>query len=94
MATAMAPIPLSSFAGEPSAHIGKSFSKASQPVFTSCVIVLACVFYRRLHRAADARQYDGYPRQCRVMYVGELLFNMLVLRAQSRRATAERELWG
>ena len=44
--TAIAPIPLSSFAGEPSSNIGKSFLKSYAAVcLEGAIIVLGCIIY-------------------------------------------------
>ena len=46
MATAIAPIPLSSFAGQPSSSIGIAFLKSYAAIcLEGCVIVLACVIF-------------------------------------------------
>ena len=46
MYTAIAPIPLSSFAGEPSQNIGKSFLKGYAAVcLEGAIIVLACIIF-------------------------------------------------
>ncbi len=46
MYAALAPIPLSSFAGEPSQNIGKSFLKSYAAVcLEGAVIVLACIIF-------------------------------------------------
>lgn len=82
MATALAPIPLSSFAGEPSANIGKSFLKSYAALcLQGCVIVLACVIFSAFaSEPPTLGNTDGLSAVNVVwMYVGELLFNMLVL---------------
>ena len=46
MATAIAPIPLASFAGQPSSSIGVAFLKSYAAIcMEGCVIVLACVIF-------------------------------------------------
>lgn len=46
MATAIAPIPLASFAGQPSSSIGTAFLKSYAAIcLEGCVIVLACVIF-------------------------------------------------
>ena len=46
MATAIAPIPLASFAGQPSSSIGAAFLKSYAAIcLEGCVIVLACVIF-------------------------------------------------
>lgn len=50
--TAIAPVPLSAFAGEPSQNIGKSFIKSYAAVcLEGAIIVLACIIFRCLHPA-------------------------------------------
>jgi hypothetical protein len=78
--TAMAPIPLSTFAGEPSQSVGKSFIKSYAAVcLEGVIIVLACVifsFFASSPPAVDATA----PVVTQVWgYVGELIFSMLVL---------------
>ena len=46
MATAIAPIPLSSFAGQPSSSIGMAFIKSYAAIcLEGCVILLACIIF-------------------------------------------------
>ena len=80
MYTAIAPIPLSTFAGEPSQGIGKAFLKSYAAVcLEGAIIVLACVIFSLF--AASPPVID--PKEAAVnqvwTYVGELVFNMLVL---------------
>ena len=82
MATAIAPIPLSSFAGEPTANIGKSFLKTYAALcLQGCVIVLACVIFSVV--ASEEPTLGNMAGMSAVtitwQYIGELLFNMLVL---------------
>ena len=82
MATALAPIPLASFAGEPSANIGKSFLKSYAALcLQGCVIVLACVIFSAFASAPPTLGGTAGLTAVNVvwLYVGELLFNMLVL---------------
>lgn len=82
MATALAPIPLASFAGEPSANIGKSFLKSYAALcLQGCVIVLACVIFSAFASAPPTLGGAAGLTAVNVvwLYVGELLFNMLVL---------------
>ena len=78
--TALAPIPLSTFAGEPSQNVGKSFIKSYCAVcLEGAVIVLACIIFSLF--ASSPPVVD--PNAAAVTQVwsdiGELLFNMLVL---------------
>ena len=82
MATAIAPIPLASFAGEPTANIGKSFIKTYAALcLQGCVIVLACVIFSVV--ASEEPTLGNMAGMSAVtitwQYIGELLFNMLVL---------------
>ena len=81
MATAIAPIPLSAFAGEPSSSIGKSFLKSYAGIcLEGCVIVLACVIFSAFASSPPAIADDTLAAATIVWnYVGELIFNMLVL---------------
>lgn len=82
MATAIAPIPLASFAGEPSSNIGKSFIRQYAALcLQGCVIVLACIIFSAFMSEPPALgDIEGLSAVTVVwQYVGELLFNMLVL---------------
>jgi hypothetical protein len=77
---AIAPIPLSSFAGEETSHIGKSFIKSYAAVcLEGAIIVLACIIYSLF--AASPPSVDPLATAVTQVwkYVGELAFNMLVL---------------
>lgn len=78
--TAIAPIPLASFAGEPSQSIGKNFLKSYAAVcLEGAIVVLACVIFTVF--AASPPQVDPNANAITMVwtYVAELLFNMLVL---------------
>ena len=77
---AIAPIPLSTFAGEETSHIGKAFLKSFAAVcLEGAVIVLACIIYS-LFAASPPSVAAGASAVTQVWtYIGELLFNMLVL---------------
>lgn len=80
MFTALAPIPLSSFAGEPSQNVGKSFLKSYCAVLLEgAVIVLACVIFNAY--ASTTPEVDTSAAAVTMVwkYIGELVFNMLVL---------------
>lgn len=81
MATAIAPIPLSSFAGQPSSSIGVAFLKSYAAIcLEGCIIVLACVIFSAFASAPPVITDDTLAATTIVWnYVGELLFNMLVL---------------
>ena len=78
IATAIAPVPLASFAGQPSSSIGVAFLKSYAAIcLEGCVIVLACVIFSAF---APAIADDTLAAATIVWnYVGELIFNMLVL---------------
>ena len=80
MYTALAPIPLSTFAGEPTQNIGKSFLKSYCGVLLEgAVIILACVIFSLY--ASSPPQVDANAAAVTMVwkYIGELAFNMLVL---------------
>lgn len=78
--TAIAPIPLSTFAGEPTSHVGKSFLKSYTAVcLEGAIIVLACVIFSVFASTSPVVDSDT-PLVTQVWkYIGELIFNMLVL---------------
>ena len=80
MYTAIAPIPLSTFAGEPTQSIGKSFLKSYAGVcLEGAVIVLACIIFSVF--ASNPPEVDTTAAAATMVwtYVGELIFNMLIL---------------
>ena len=81
LATAIAPIPLASFAGQPSSSIGVAFLKSYAAIcLEGCVIVLACVIFSAFASSPPAIADDTLAAATIVWnYVGELIFNMLVL---------------
>ena len=80
MYTAIAPIPLSTFAGEPTQQIGKSFLKSYAAVcLEGAIIVLACVIFSVFAASPPAVNADAAPAAMVWSYVGELVFNMLIL---------------
>lgn len=80
MYTALAPIPLSTFAGEPSQNVGKSFVKSYCAVLLEgAVIVLACIIFSLFAAAPPVVNPDAAAVTQVWAYVGELVFNMLVL---------------
>lgn len=78
--TAVAPIPLSTFAGEPTQQVGKSFLKGFAAVcLEGAIIVLACIIFS-LFAGSPPTVDTSAPVVNQVWsYVGELIFNMLVL---------------
>lgn len=78
--TAIAPVPLSTFAGEPSQNIGKSFLKGYAAVcLEGSIIVLACIIYSAFATAPPAVDEGAGAITLVWTYIGELIFNMLVL---------------
>ncbi|MCL1896731.1 MAG: hypothetical protein FWG03_09310 [Clostridiales bacterium] len=78
--TAIAPVPLSTFAGEPSQGVGKAFIKSYCAVcLEGAIVVLACVIFSIF--AASPPVVDASAAAVTQVwsYVGELIFNMLVL---------------
>ena len=78
--TAIAPVPLSTFAGEPSQSVGKTFIKSYAAVcLEGAIIVLACIIFSVFASSPPAVN-AGAPAVTMVWaYIGELIFNMLVL---------------
>ena len=78
--TAIAPIPLSSFAGEPSQNIGRSFLKSYAAVcLEGAIVVLACIIFSLFASSPPVVNPDAAVVTMVWSYIGELIFNMLVL---------------
>ena len=78
--TAIAPIPLSTFAGEPSQQIGRSFLKSYAAVcLEGAIIVLACIIFSLFASSPPAVDPKAASDTQVWTYVGELIFNLLVL---------------
>ena len=78
--TALAPIPLSTFAGEPTQNVGKSFIKSYCAVLLEgAVIVLACIIFSVFASSPPVVNPDAAAVTQVWAYIGELVFNMLVL---------------
>lgn len=78
--TAIAPIPLSTFAGEPTQSIGKNFLKSYCSVcLEGAIIVLACVIFSLFASSPPVVDTGAAPVTMVWKYIGELVFNMLVL---------------
>ena len=78
--TAIAPIPLSSFAGEPSQNIGRSFLKSYAAVWLEgAIVVLACIIFSLFASSPPVVNPDAAAVTMVWSYIGELIFNMLVL---------------
>jgi hypothetical protein len=78
--TAIAPVPLASFAGEPSQSIGKAFLKSYAAVcLEGVIIVLACVIFSVFAAAPPVVDASASAVTMVWSYIGELVFNMLIL---------------
>lgn len=78
--TAIAPIPLSSFAGEPSQNIGRRFLKSYAAVcLEGAIVVLACIIFSLFASSPPVVDPDAAAVTMVWSYIGELIFNMLVL---------------
>ena len=80
MYTAIAPIPLSSFAGQPTENIGRSYLKGYTAVcLEGAIIVIACVIFSYFTSSPPEVDPNAAPAAMVWKYIGELVFNMLVL---------------
>ena len=80
MYTAIAPIPLAAFAGEPTQHIGVSFMKSYAAVcMEGAIIILACIIFSLFAASPPAVDPDAAVVTMVWSYIGELVFNMLIL---------------
>lgn len=78
--TAIAPIPLATFAGQPTQNVGRSFVKSYAAVcLEGAIIVLACVIFSMFAATPPVVDADAAPTAMVWKYIGELVFNMLVL---------------
>ena len=78
--TAIAPIPVSSFAGEPSQNIGRSFLKSYAAVcLEGAIVVLACIIFSLFASSPPVVDPNVAAATMVWSYIGELIFNMLVL---------------
>ena len=72
--------PLSSFAGEPSQNIGRSFLKSYAAVcLEGVIVVLACIIFSLFASSPPVVNPDAAAVTMVWSYIGELIFNMLVL---------------
>ena len=78
--SAIAPIPLSSFAGEPTSNVGKNFLRSYAGVcLQGVVIALACIIFSAVSSSLPAVDTSVSVVTAVWTYVGELAFNLLVL---------------
>jgi hypothetical protein len=94
--TAIAPVPLSTFAGESSQNVGKAFIKSYCAVcLEGAIIVLACIIFSVFASSPPAVDTGASAVTQVWSYVGELIFNMLVLVGTSKMADrVVREMMG
>ena len=81
MFTALAPLPLASFAGEATAASGKAFLRSYIGVcMEGAVIVLACLIYSAFLSSSTPAADASLPAVTMAwQYIGQLIFNMLIL---------------
>jgi len=78
--TAIAPIPLSTFAGEPTQNVGRSFLKSYSAVcLEGAIIVLSCIIFSLFASTPPVVDVKAAAVTQVWKYIGELIFNMLVL---------------
>ena len=78
--TALAPVPLSTFAGEPTQSVGKSFLKSYAAVcLEGVIIVLSCIIFSLFASSPPVVDTSAAVVTQVWKYIGELVFNMLVL---------------
>ena len=94
--TAIAPIPLSTFAGEPTSHIGKTFLKSYAAVcLEGAIIVLGCIIFSVFTANPPAVDTSASATTMVWSYLGELIFNLLVLTGTIKMADrVVREMFG
>lgn len=78
--TAMAPVPMATFGGEPTQNVGKSFLKSYCAVcLEGAIVVLACIIFSLFASSPPAVDSSAAAVTQVWSYVAELIFNMLVL---------------
>lgn len=78
--TAIAPVPLSTVAGEPTQNVAKSFLKSFTAVcLGGAIIVLACIIFSLFASSPPVVDANAAAVTQVWKYIGELIFNMLVL---------------
>ena len=89
MFTALAPLPLSSFAGEGTSTSGKAFIKSYIGVcMEGAVIVIACLIYSAFLSSSAPAVDASLPAVTMAWeYIGQLIFNMLILTGLVRGAS-------
>lgn len=77
--TAVSPLPISSFAGAPTAQVGKSFIKAyAGVVLEGVIIVLACVIYAAYATSTPVINPSASSSTIVWQYIGETVLSMLI----------------
>ena len=80
MYTAIAPIPMSSFAGEGTAQVGRQFLKSYAGVcLQGAIIILACIIYSVFAESVPTVDDSASAISAVWSYLLELIINMLVL---------------
>ena len=80
MYAAIAPIPLSTFVGEPTGSVGKNFIRSYAGVcLQGVVIALSCIIFSAISSSPPAVDTGASVVTAVWTYVGELAFNLLVL---------------
>lgn len=80
MYSAIAPVPLATFAGEPTQNVGKTFLKSFCAVLLEgAIIVLACIIFSVFASSPPVVDSSASAVTQVWAYIGELIFNMLVL---------------
>ena len=93
---AIAPIPLSTFAGEPTQNVGRSFLKSYAAVcLEGAIIVLACIIFSYFAATPPTINTGAAAVTMVWSYIGELVFNILDLVGAVKMADrVEREMMG
>ena len=79
MYTAIAPIPLSTFAGEPTQNVGKSFIKSYCAVLLEgAVIVLACIIFSLFASSPPVVNPDAAELTQFGTYIGQLVLKKYI----------------
>ena len=89
MFTALAPLPLASFAGEGTSASGKAFIKSYVGVcMEGAIIVIACLIYSAFLSSSAPAVDATLPAVTMAWeYIGQLIFNMLILTGLVRGAS-------
>ena len=95
--TALAPVPLSTFAGEGTSAHGKAFIKSYIGVCAEgSIVVLACLIYSAFLSSSSTALNTSLPAMAMVwQYLGQMVFNMLILTGLVKGASQlAREMFG